>query len=307
MYRIVDFARIKTKREKAMHKKAIFYIILAGILWGTSGLFVNSMVPMGLTVIQITAIRAIVSAVGMSGYALICDRSLFKIDKKDIPLYFFSGLAIFSTSACYFLSMSASSVSTAVVLMYTAPVLVMLYSVTFLGERFTSIKFISLVLVTLGSCLVSGIIGGFTYSARGILFGFGAGISYSTYNVLTKIEMRRKSSPVSASMYSFIFMAVVAVIFSKPIEIIGVAAENPASIIVMLLCGLCTCIIPYFLYTLSLKSLPVGTASSLGIVEPMSATLFSIALLGERLNLFSFCGIIFILIAVFLLSNIPEE
>ena len=288
-----------------MQKRALLYIIFAGILWGTSGLFVNILNPIGLSMLQITAVRGVVSAICMACYAFICDRSLFKVTGKELLLYACSGLAVFLTSACYFISIQASSVSMAVVLMYTAPVFVMIYSVLFMGEKFTSRKLISLVLVMVGSCLVSGVVGGFICSAKGIIFGFGAGLSYSAYNIITKIEMRHKLNPISASMYSFIFMAVVSLVCSQPLDIVKVT-DSASAVINMVLCGLCTCVMPYFLYTLSLRTLPVGTASTFGIVEPMAATLLSVMVLGERLNLSSLTGIVLILTAVFLLSRIKE-
>ena len=178
-----------------------------------------------------------------------------------------------------------------------------IYSIAFLGEKLTKVKLVSLVLVIAGSTLVSGIIGNFTYSAKGIIFGFAAAITYSAYNILTKIEMKNKCNPISASMYSFVFMMIVSLFFSKPAEIFNIALSDYMSAICMIFCGLCTCVIPYFLYTLSLRSLDVGTAASLGIVEPMAATLFSIILLGERINVYSFTGIVLILLAVLLISR----
>ncbi len=290
-----------------MKKRALIYIILSGILWGTSGLFVDVLTPYGLSAFQITAIRAIVSAICMFSYVLFYNRRLLKARWKEVFVFALSGITIFLTSGLYFLSMQASSVSTAVVLMYTAPIFVMIYSVSFLGEKFTLLKFISLILVMCGSFLVSGIIGGFKYSVEGIVFGFGAGFAYSAYNIITKIAMRNKSNPLSASMYSFIFMALAALVFSKPAGIVIVAAKNPSIIFYMVLCGLCTCVFPYFLYTLSLRHLPVGTASALGIVEPVAATLFSIIFLGEKLGIFTSIGIVLVLTAVVLLSIKGDE
>ena len=71
--------------------------------------------------------------------------------------------------------------------------------------------------------------------------------------------------------------------------------------------GLLTCISPYFLYTLALKKIPAGTATSLGIIEPMAATLFSVMLFSEPLSKASLCGIVLILGAVFMLSKSDEE
>ena len=123
----------------------------------------------------------------MALYVLLHDIKLVEGTKKELLLYACSGVYVFITSSSYFYSMQASSVATTVVLMYTAPIFVMIYSVTFMGEKITCNKFIYLILMMAGSCLVSGIIGGFRYSTVGIIFGFVAGIVYSAYNIFTKI------------------------------------------------------------------------------------------------------------------------
>ena len=92
--------------------------------------------------------------------------------------------------------------------------------------------------------------------------------------------MRNKCNPISESMYSFIFMSAASLIVSKPLEMVEVAASKLESVVFMLGCGVCTCVLPYFLYTLALKFLPVGIASALSIVELMAATVFSVLLLG---------------------------
>ena len=51
-----------------------------------------------------------------------------------------------------------------------------------------------------------------------------------------------------------------------------------------------------------MRTLPAATATALGVVEPMAATLFSVMLLGEKLDAFSTVGIILILVAVVLLG-----
>lgn len=289
-----------------MKRKSFLYIILAGILWGTSGLFVHMLAPAGLSSIQITSIRGTVAAICMVVYVLFYDRKLFRVTAKELLLYACSGVSIFLTSSSYFYSLQASSVATAVVLMYTAPVFVMIYSVSFMGEKITRNKLISLLLMMLGSCLVSGIIGGFKYSTLGIIFGFVAGLAYSAYNVFTKVQMRNKCNPISASMYSFIFMSLSSLIMANPMEIAEITVARPDSIIFMIGCGICTCVLPYFLYTVALKYLPVGTASALGIIEPMAATVFSVLILGESLSIYTLCGVILILTAVYILSKSRE-
>ena len=290
-----------------MKTRAFIFIVLAGIFWGTSGLFVHFLAPYGFTSIQMTAMRAAVSFIVMAVYVLIKNRSLFKAKPKEILLFLGSGISFLLTATFYFTSMQLSSVATAVVLMYTAPAIVMVYSVLFLGERLTKVKAISVAVMLIGCCLVSGVVGGMKFNALGILFGVLSGISYSAYNILTKIEMKKGSSPISTTLYNFLFSSVGAIAICNPASLFENFSSRPAfTVPVMIACGIVTCIAPYFLYTVAMKTLPAGTASALGIVEPMAATVFSIVVLHESLNVFSAIGIIMILGAVFLLGREDE-
>lgn len=290
-----------------MKHRAFLFIILAGVLWGTSGIFVQLLAPYGFSAPQMTFFRALVSVLSLAAYILLRDKRLFRASPKELLLFAASGISFFATATCYYFSMQATSVSTAVVLMYTAPVLVMLYSVAFLGEKLTQLKTISVIAMLVGCGLVSGIIGGLRFDLVGILVGLLSGISYSAYNIFTKIQMRRGCAPVTATLYSFLFAAILALFTCDPATIPHSIAAAPAVTVPLIAAlGICTCVLPYFFYTMSLKELPAGTASALGIVEPMAATVFSVLLFAEPLRIPSICGIVLILGAVFLLSRSKE-
>ena len=290
-----------------MKTKAFIYIVIAGVAWGSSGIFVHFLAPYGLTSLQMTATRGTVALVCLASYILSKDRSLLFAKPKELLLYAAAGISLFFTMACYYSAMQLTSISTAVTLMYTSPILVMIFSVLFLGERFNASKLVSVILMFVGCMLVSGIIGTFKFSLPGILLGFGAGVAYTAYNVLTKIEMRMKCHAISATFYTFVFMTALAYCVSKPIGIVTAAAKNPLPVIpLLILLGICTSIVPYFLYTVSLKTLPVGVASALSVIEPMSATVFGICF-GEIPDALSWIGIVMILSAVFLLSRSDAE
>jgi len=286
--------------------KALICVILAGVLWGTSGLFVHYLAPYGLTSLQMACIRGTVAAVCMSAYVALTHRPLLHITRRQLLLAACSGACTFLSAASYYAAIQASSVSTAVILMYTSPIYVMILSVLFLGEKLTPRKLLSVGMMLAGCALVSGIVGGMKFSVLGIFLGLFSGVAYSGYNLVTKIQMRNGCSPITASMYSFIFMSLFSLLFSQPAGILEVAAAAPVSIPLMLACGVCTFVLPYFLYTTSLQTLPAGTASALGIVEPLAATVFSILFLKERLTIFSACGMVIIALAVYLLSSHDE-
>jgi len=290
-----------------MKKTAFIYICLAGILWGTSGIFVHYLTPLGLSTVQLSAIRGTVSFIAMAIFALIKDKTLFKRSPKEIIAFFFVGLTLFLTATLYYTSMTMTSVSTAVVLMYTAPVYVTVFSVARLGERLTPMKAISIVAMLVGCCFVSGLIGGLKFNLIGILLGIGSGVTYAAYNILTKVTIEKGSPAESVTVYGFLFMMVIALLVSQPQKIVSVAISDPLPALPLMIgLGIFTFVLPYFLYTLSMRSLPAGTASALGIIEPMAATLFSVILFDEALDVFAIIGIVLILAATVALALCDE-
>ncbi len=286
-----------------MKKRALIYIIAAGLLWGTSGIFVHYLSPFGFSPYEMSLVRGTVSFLVMAGYALIFKRNLFCVNFRQLLLYIGIGITLFATASCYYSAMQLTSVSTAVVLMYTAPIYVTVISVLFLGEKFSHGKGVAIGIMLIGCCFVSGLIGGFKFNLIGILIGVLSGITYAAYNLLTKIALKGGANAISATVYGFLFMSLTALIFASPKDVITHAAVKPAVTLPLLIgLGIFTFVLPYFLYTLSMRDLSAGTASALGIIEPMAACVFSFALLGEKLNVFSVLGIVLILGAVFLLS-----
>lgn len=287
-----------------MKTRSLFYIALAGVLWGTSGIFSYLLTPFGFEPVQMTTMRGGVSMVLMLIFMLITNPKLLKVPKKEIILLIGSGASQFLTAYTYFASIKASSVSTAVILMYTAPVFVLIYSVLFLGEKLNTVKTITIFLMIVGCALVSGIAGGIEFSFMGVLFGMASGISYSAYNILTKILTIHKVNAVTVTSYNFIIMGIIGIAVSNPAEIVSITIQEPASIIPLIIgIGVFTCVLPYLFYTFGLRDIPAGTATAMGIIEPLSATVFSVAFLGEKLTLPLVIGMILILSAVFVLAK----
>ncbi len=290
-----------------MKNKAVFLIILAGIMWGTSAIFANLLRPIGFSSLEMVAMRGVVSAIIMTVYVLIKDKSLFIAKPSHIFLFILGGASTFLSGFLYYEAISLCSASVAVMLMYTAPVFVMAFSVVFMGEKFNFVKMISVVLMLVGCALISGVIGGAEFNVRGTLFGLASGLSYASYNIITKIQMNKRCNPLSSSVYCFIFYGLFALMFISIPDLAATASFNPSVTYPLIFgIGLFTVALPYFLYTVALKYIPVGTASALGIVEPMMATVFGVAFFGDSLTIYSVSGIVLIMGVVFLLSTSKE-
>lgn len=278
--------------------------MIAGIFWGTSGIFSTYLKQYGLSGMEATLVRGGVSLLFMLVYALIFDRRAFRITLSELALFAGLGVALFGSGTAYFYAIPMTSNATAVVLMYTAPVIVAVFSAIFFGEQFSGLKLLSVGLMLFGCVLVSGVIGDLRVSALGIFLGLLSGVSYAAYNIVTKIAMQRGSSPMSATLYGVAFMTLFSLVFSKPAAIGSAVVQTPFPVLPLIVgIGLFTFVIPYLLYTTAMKTLPAGTACALSIIEPMSATVYSMILFGDVPSVPSAIGIVLILLAVFLLSR----
>lgn len=291
-----------------MKKQAFTLIVIAGLLWGTSGIFVKNLSPFGFTSLQMTSVRGVIAFISLSIFALIVNKKAFKIKLSHLPVYAVIGSCLYATAALYYSSIQLTSISTAVVLMYTAPIYVTAFSALFLKEKLTLPKAGAIGLMLVGCAFVSGIVGGLKLDTMGVILGALSGVSYAIYNIVLKILLSKGDDATTVSLYGFLFMALISIPLAEPATMIPKIAQDPPLIIPLLLgLGIITFVVPYFLYNLSMRSLSAGTVSSLGVIEPMSATIYSIIFFKEIPDIFGIIGIVMVIAAVILIGIIEDK
>lgn len=284
-------------------------IILAGVFWGSMGIFVRKLGEYGLSPIQIVCIRLVLAALLFCLIQIIKDPAGFRISRRDIPL--FLGLSLGSIlffTVCYFTAITMMSLSTAAILLYTSPIWIMLMSLLFFHEKLTARKVVALLLAFGGCVLVSGISGG-GITAKGLFIGLGAGIGYALYSILGTVALRRHS-PLTVTTWTFLFAAFGSLSISQPSEMVArftTAPSVPGLLGFCLLTALVTAVIPFLAYTLGLRSVEASKAGILATVEPMVATLVGVFVFSEPLTLMSGAGVLLILSAVVILNAIPRS
>lgn len=279
-------------------------IVLAGVFWGSMGLFVRRLNAAGFTSFQTAFVRLSISAVVFSLILLAADRSGFRIAAKDIPLFLGLGIcSVMSFTVCYFKAIELMTLSAAAILLYTSPIWVMLMSALFFKEKLTAVKLVSLVLAVGGCVLVSGIGGGGGLSPAGILLGLASGVCYALYSILGTVALRRYR-PLTVTTYTFIFASLGCLFFCAPGELLRTVSASPQLSMLLLLpsTAVITAVIPYLCYTKGLQSTEAGRASILATVEPVVASVLGIVVYSERPGLSSAIGIILVLSAIVLLN-----
>lgn len=289
-----------------MDKKSVLgdiLIIIAGLFWGSMGIFVRHLNGLGFTSIQVACLRLTMAGVIFALILLIKDPKGFKIKPKDIPLFLALGLvSILFFTCCYFTAIRLMTMSTAAILLYTSPIWVMILAIIFLKEKITLNKIIALVLAFIGCVLVSGF--GGKISVVGILVGLGSGLGYGLYSIFGTFALR-KYSPYTVTTYTFLIAGLGSIFVANPVDLadkISKTSSLPGLLGFVLLTSVVTAVIPFLLYTLGLNRTSAGKAAVLATVEPAAATLFGFFVMGETIGPVAICGILLVFAAIIVLS-----
>lgn len=286
-----------------MLQSAYISIISGASLWGLIALFFKFLTACGFSPLQIVALRVLFAAVLMTAVIFKIDPKLLKIRWRDSWL--FIGTGIFSLvffNYCYFRSIESSSISIAVLLLYTAPVFVMLLSIFLFHEKFTRCKMLALLSTFCGCTFITGIFSSkMTLTLEAFGFGLASGIGYTLYSIFSKLALRRYNT-LTITAYTFYFAAIAALPMAEPLQLFTLLADLRALIGAIAIALICT-VAPYLLYTHGLQDVDAGQASILATLEPLVAAAIGIFIFGESLTTAKILGMILILSSIFILNT----
>lgn len=276
--------------------------LTAGIFWGIQGIFVKYFNSKELYSLENAQIKMIFGAIAVAIYLLLFKKEYFKIKLKDIWIFACSGiLSILLMCYTYFKAMEFS-VSIAAVLLYTAPIFVIIFSAIFFKEKITAKTVVAMIMAFTGCALVCGILGGDTsISAAGILIGIASGVAYSLYSIFGRLAINRGYGAWTMTIYSFIF-CIIGNSFLCDWSTIGEVMSEPFNIGVGAAFGVASALIPYVTYSLSLERISGSIASIVCAIEPVVATVVGVFMFNENFDIFTALGIILTLGAVVLLA-----
>jgi len=271
---------------------------LSGICWGATGIFVRTLENAGVDNFTIISCRMLLAALITGICMLIYNRSLFHVNLKDLWLFIASGMiGMTALSIFYNISVSSSSLALAAVLLAMCPVFVLFLAAMFFPEKIT------------GCVLVSGVFekGGLAWSVRGIVCGLLACFFYASYSLVSKRMTQKNYHFLTITFYGTLFSGLSMLPFSNMHTIRALCTPAYFSYTgVMFVHALISSVLPYALFSLSMRYMETGKASILASSEPAAAMIFGAVLYSETPSLLSVLGLCFTIAAVVLL-NVPEK
>ena len=290
-----------------MKKIYLILPIIAGILFGSSGIFVRTLTQNGIDSTTLLFLRFSIAIIPILIAILATDRGLFKISLKDIPLFLVCSACIVGLNLCYNESMNTVPLSLAAVLLSLAPIYVLIIAYFLFGEKITSKKVICMILAISGCILMTGILESDMGNIPlfGITSGIGAGLFWAVYLMASKKSIENGNHTFTILFYSIIFISIALIPFTDFGDISNFISINPLlTVIFLILHSTFSFAMPYILSTVSLNHMDSGTSSILlSGAEPFAALLFGFLIYSEIPTVMMFCGFILTVAAMTMLSR----
>jgi len=257
-------------------------VALAAILFAISGTGAKALFNAGITAHQLIQLRTTLAFVGLIVWLGIRYPHQLKISLKDLP--YFICLGVFGIGAAqffYLFAISKINVAAAILLHYTGPVFVALYTALVQQQRIGPKALAAIMGTLVGSYFAVGAydLEMLSLNRVGILGGILAAVAFAAYSLLSAYGMK-KYTPWTVVLYGMLFAALVWHLLSPPMG----AFRQWYSLkqwMWILFIGLGGTIVPFGLYFEGIKRIKPTYASITATLEPITAGVVAAIFLGE--------------------------
>lgn len=287
-------------------------VLTAACLWATLGVFYRTLAnDFGLSRGVIVAYRAGIAALALLITLAITKPELLRVRRRDWPYFLlFGSIGVAAFFLIYIQATTSGPLAVAAVLLYTAPLWIMIWAALRQGERLTRRKLIALSLALLGGALVANLFDRANLQINGmaLVWGVLSGIAYAAYSLWSAEGTRRGYAVWTVVVYSLGIGAIVMFALQPPHESLKPFRE-PASWPWLLGVSLGPSLLAQTCFTYGLIYIRTSTASILATVEPVVAALIGwlIIVPPEPLNAWQIIGGALVLAAVIVLTRPVAE
>jgi drug/metabolite transporter (DMT)-like permease len=228
------------------------------------------------------------------------------LSRRDMGLCLASGAFLGLHFAAYFQALRWTSIAAAVVLVDTEVLFVALGTVLALRQRLTGRAWLAVLLAFSGSVAVamSDAAGG-GGAVRGDLIALAGAFCMAVYTMIGTVCRQRLSTTVYTGLVygaAALTLLVLALVTGQPLT--GCApADLGAALGMAVFCTL----LGHSVFSWGLRYLPAAWISTVKLLEPVFASLWGLALFGERPGLWVLCGGAVIILGILLYTSEPRK
>jgi drug/metabolite transporter (DMT)-like permease len=206
----------------------------------------------------------------------------------------------------YYLAIEKSTVATAIIVQYTAPVWVLLYMVARGAQRATAQRVMAVALAVVGAALAIGLFSSaqIRASAFGIVASLGAAFSFS-FQTIYGHDILLNNPRWKVMLYSLLGATLFWLVLNPPNRILA-AHYSGQQWIFLLVFAITSMLLPITFYYSGLQYLDATRAIVTSCLEPIFAILCAALALHENLRWIQVVGVVIVLAAT-VLVQLPER
>jgi drug/metabolite transporter (DMT)-like permease len=286
----------------------ILAVVGAAACWGVAAAVAKDLFESGVEPLELAQARSYVAAIGFSllpgAWAPVASASGaerkggVRVDRRSALPLIGLGLSILAVNSVYYLAIQRLAVAVALVLEYSAPVLVVAWTAV-RSRKFPR----PLLLGTLSAAIVgvvfvaelpAGDIG--ELDGIGLLLGLSAAVFFSAYTLLNE-DAGTRFGPVPAMARAFVVAAAFWLVYQVP-RGFPHALVDPDNVLRVLFIGVGGTLLPFLLFIWGVSKVKSERAAIAATIEPPLAGLIAWLWLGETLSAMQIAGGALILAAV---------
>ncbi len=284
--------------------KGYFYGCIAAVSYGFNPVCAKSLYASGYNSNTVLFYRFFLGTL-LLGLLLAVQKRSFAVTRKEACVLGVLGLVFALSSVTYFISFHYMSGGVAATLVFAYPVFTALLMALFFKERLKWPSLLAILLTIGGIALLYKDDSGRPIALAGIVLILISALSYALYIII----VNRSGIVMSSSKLTFyaMFSCLLCVtLFSMLSQVFTgegaiVLLQQPSEWGYALVLGLVPTVISLVFMAMAIQHIGSTPTAIMGALEPVTAAVLGIALMGEVLTLRISCGILLILVSVTLI------
>lgn len=270
-------------------------IVLASMCFGTLPLLTSIGYKGGASAMTILAIRFTVASILLWSYLRI-KKVKIQVTGKQLVIFALASIFGYGIMAyCYFTSFKYIPSSMSAMILFTYPVIVTYLSSIFLKSPITMKTVAALVLVTAGGVMMTW--GQLAFNLIGILLAVATTVLYAGYIVFLGSPLTYGQDSKVLTAFIVLFAAIFCTVMGLVTGDLNLAI-TPSAWLGIIIMAIVVTVVAMMLFYSGVQKIGPTLASILGNVEPITAFLIGLLILGETASLRQWLGSGLILIGV---------
>lgn len=300
-FKLIPF--MKSNRFSKIANPGYLFVMLAAILWATSGTAAKLLFSHGVSPFQLVQLRLGIASAALFAWLALRRPALLRIARRDL-LYFLllGGGALAAAQFAYLFAISRINVATAILLQYLAPSFIALYAAVFTREYPDRTTLAAIVGAVAGCYLVVGAynLEALNLNLLGICSGLMAAVTFGWYAIQGESGMRRYP-PLTVLFYALFFAFLTWNLLHPPFSAFF-SAYSLGDWGWILYIGVMGTLLPFGFFFQGVTRIRATRASITATLEPIAAAVISYFLLHEALAPLQLLGGVLVIASVVLLQ-----